>query len=53
MLFMSIAAITGMTSPDGDQTSDADKVVVFSGHSVVKGPKSFSETNDKSNDNEE
>jgi hypothetical protein len=52
MFFTSIAATADMATPDSDQTSDADKVVVFTGHSVIKGPKSFSETSERSDDDE-
>ena len=45
---MSLNPIDGMTDPD----DDVDKVVVFSGHSVVKGPKSFRETDTEDDENE-
>ena len=45
---MSLSSIGSMTDSD----DDVDKVVVFSGHSVVKGPKSFRKT-DVENDESE
>ena len=41
-----------MAKSQGEQSSDSegDKVRVFSGHSAVKGPKSFTRTSDESDE---
>lgn len=44
--------IMAETQDDQSSESEGDKVVIFSGHSVVKGPKSFSELENESDENE-
>lgn len=43
----------GRSEREQSSDTDADEVLIFDGHSVVKGPKSFSETNSKSNDKDD
>ena len=43
----------GRSEREQSSDNDADKVVIFDGHSVVKGPKSFSETDSKSGDKDD